>query len=171
MSTIIVIDVREVNSLKAQAAEVDLLAAFPDLVDELFSQVVVVGSPSAASAVAYSSGEIGDVSTTIVVIIFTATITSPGGDYTLGATIKVNGASVTISSAALQSDNLTIRYTLASAADINDEITYTYSSGAGDLQDSSGNDLESISETNVTNNIGTHWYFDTEEDSAHLAGE
>ena len=171
MSTIVVIEVREVNFLKAQTADVESLRVFHDLVDELFSQVGVVGSPVAASVVAYSSGEIGDVATTIVVIIFTATITSPGGNYTLGATIKVNGTSVTISSAALQADNLTLRYTLASAADINDEITYTYSSATGDLQDSSGNDVTSISETTVTNNIGTHWYFDTEEDSAHLAGE
>ena len=145
------------------------VVASTSLNDLLITVIEVM--PSVSAAVAYSSGEIGDVSTTIVVIVFSATINSPSSTYHAGVTIKVNAASVTISSSALQAGNTTVRFTLASAADINDEITFEYDSGPGDLEDSAASPLGSISQTTVINNIGTHWYFDTEEDSAHLAGE
>src|SRR3990167_2131009 len=123
-----IVQVSQLNEQNTSATALNQFIALSNILNIPFVSVEEI-TPTVAAAVAYSSGEIGDISTVIVVIVFTATINSPLGDYTLGVTIKVNAVSVTISSAALQAGNTTVRFTLASAVDINDEITYEYNSG------------------------------------------
>jgi len=156
----------ELNPLNTAIRTLDELRLAFGALNELrlaVQEVIVV-----SAAVAFSAGEVGDVSTTVVEVTYSATVVSPSSNYTLGITIKVNGTGVTVSSAARQVDTAKVRYTLASAVDINDTVTFEYSSGPGDLQDSAGSDIADIASTSVTNNVGEHFYFDTADDSAHL---
>jgi len=156
----------EVNSLNTATVALDELRLATATLNELRLSVLEV--VAVAEAVVFSSGEVGDVSTAVVEITFDGTVVSPSDDYKLGVTIKVNAVSITISSAVRQTNTAKVRYTLASAVDANDTVTFEYASGPGDLQTSSGSDIADIAATGVTNNVGTHWYFDTADDSAHI---
>ena len=158
--------ITEVDALNTAIAGLDELRLATTALDELrlaVQEIIIV-----SVAVAFIVGEVGDVSTTVVEVTYTATVSSPLNDYTLGVTIKVNAGSVTVSSAARQTDTSKVRYTFASAVDINDTVTFEYASGPGDLQDSGGGDLGDIAAMSVTNNVGEHFYFDTADDSAHI---
>lgn len=115
---------------------------------------------------AYSFSETGDVASDIVEVTFTETVTST--NFANGVTIEVNTVPVAISSATLQGDGKTVHYEIP-ASDINDSITWEYDDTAGDIEDADGNDLASVGPLTVTNYIGSHLYFDEQEDSAHIA--
>ena len=74
----------------------------------------------------------------------------------------------TISSGTRQAGNTTVRYIIATAADANDTVTWQYSDAVGDIADLAGNQLADVAAQTVTNNIGTHFWFDQTEDSGHL---
>jgi len=115
----------------------------------------------------YLSGEEGDVTNATVAVTFNEAIVSALDDYVSGVTIKVNGVAATINSGTRQSGNLVVHYVIASAADANDEITWEYSDAGGDIADTSGNQLGDVSAQGVTNNVGTHLWFDNADDSMH----
>jgi hypothetical protein len=118
----------------------------------------------------FTNGEEGNVANTIVVVTLSEDIVSPTDDYATGFTVKFNGASQTINSAARQTNNAVIYLTLAASCDQNDAVTVEYSDASGDLrsQDDSS-DLESFTAQTVGNNVGEHWRFDHLENSTQLA--
>lgn len=117
----------------------------------------------------YSSSEIGDVDEVIVEVVFSEAVAAAGDDYTSGVTIKVNGVSQTISAGVRQADQSKVRYTIP-RVDANDGITWEYASGPGLITDQAApaNDLADVSPQTATNNVGTHWHFDKDNDSMHL---
>lgn len=118
----------------------------------------------------YSSGEIGDIAETIVEVVFSETVAATGDDYTTGVTIKVNTVSQTISAGARQSDQTKVQYTIP-LTDANDTITWEYDSGPGIITDQAtpANDLAAVAAQTATNNVGTHFHFDKNNDSCHVA--
>jgi hypothetical protein len=118
----------------------------------------------------YTSSEEGDVSNLIVVVNFHEAIISPTDDYLLGVTIKVNAVAVNVLSGTLQTGSQVVHYLITSGeeADANDDITWEYSEIVGDIEDLAGNDLEDVSVTAVTNNVGEHFRFDHQANSMQL---
>lgn len=118
----------------------------------------------------FLSGEEGDVTNLIVVIVFDEDIVSPTADYLTGVTIKINTVTVDIDTAVLQGDGATVYYTIASGqeADANDDITWEYSDTLGDIEDLAGNQLEDVNATTVENNVGEHLRFDHQANSMQL---
>ena len=121
----------------------------------------------AISALAYSSGEMGDVATTTVEVRFTQNVNAT--DYTAGVTIKVNSVSQTINSGTRQSDHRFVFYVINTAADVNDVITWEYDDDLGDYVDDESNPMGDIGASSVTNYIGSHLYFDTADDAVWIA--
>ena len=121
----------------------------------------------AVSALAFSAGEIGDVDSTTVEITFTAEVFSPTTDYVSGVTIKVNAVSQTISSGTRQVDTSLVHYVITPKIDTNDTVTWEYDDDFGDLEDSGAAPLGDIAAQGNTNYVGSLWYFDEEESSAH----
>lgn len=122
-----------------------------------------------ASAPEYSWSEIGDTADDILVVSFNEPVQTLGsGDFALGVTVKVNAVAVVISSAVLQPDDKTVHYTIGGTPDPNDVIAYIYDDGVGDISDLFGNRLASLAEV-ATNNIGTHYWFNSIYDSMHMA--
>jgi len=120
-----------------------------------FEVVTVVG------AVAFSSSEIGDTDLVTIEVIFNQNVSAT--DFTAGVTIKKNTVAQTIVSGTLQIDERIVFYVVDTAADINDVLTWEYDSGPGTIVG-----LGDVSAQTVTNYIGSHLYFDTADDSAHL---
>jgi len=120
--------------------------------------------PDIIPTVSYSSGEIGDVGQYILEILFSGAVSAT--NFSLGVTVKINGVAVGIVSGTRQ-DPLTslVYYELDTPVDINDEVTFEYSSGAGVIRDESGTEIDSISAQTIINYVGSHFYFDTEESS------
>lgn len=116
----------------------------------------------------YSASEIGDVDSTTVEVTFSEEVNSSGG-FDAGVTIRVNAVSQTISSATKQADPTVVHYVITPKIDINDSVTWEYDSGLGDIEDTSGNPLGDVAAQAVTNYVGSHFYFDEQEDSAHIA--
>ena len=111
--------------------------------------------------VRYSASEIGDTDTVTVEVLFSTTVSA--SDFTAGVTIKKNTVAQTILSGTLQGDNRTVFYVVDTAADINDALTWEYDAGTGNIVG-----LGNVTARDVTNYIGSHLYFDTADDSAHL---
>ncbi len=115
----------------------------------------------------YSASEEGDVTNATVAVTFSENVVSGSADYVTGVTIKVNAVSATIASGTRQTNHALVYYVLDTAADANDEITWEYSDTLGDLADDAGNQLGDVTAQAVTNNVGTHLWFDNDADSMH----
>ena len=113
-------------------------------------------------SLAYQASEIGDTDTVTIEVRFTALVSAE--DFTAGVTIKKNTVAQTILSGTLQGDNQTVFYVVDTAADINDALTWEYDSGTGNIVN-----LGDVNPQDVTNYIGSHLYFDTADDSGHVA--
>jgi hypothetical protein len=118
----------------------------------------------------YTSSEEGDVSNLIVVVNFHEAIISPTADYLTGVTIKVNAVAVNVVSGTLQTGSQVVHYlvTAGEEADANDTVTWEYSEIVGNIEDLAGNDLEDVSVTAVTNNVGEHLRFDHQANGMQL---
>jgi hypothetical protein len=110
--------------------------------------------------------EIGLLDKAKVVVGFEDNIFSPGGNYALGMTIRVNGVSQTISAAVR---NLSVLTFTIPAVDSNDVVDWSYNGGVGDLQDDAGALIESFSLLAVTNSVGAYLRFNEPEGSGWLA--
>ena len=116
---------------------------------------------------AFGSGEEGDVTNPTVAVTFSENVASGTNDFKTGVTIKINAVAATINTATRQSNHAIVYYVLATAADANDTITFEYSDAAGDIADDAGNQMGDIAAVGVTNNVGTHYWFDNDADSMH----
>jgi len=123
--------------------------------------------PEGTGDFVFLASQAGDTSSATVEVRFARPVFSPGGDYALGVTIKVNGSTATISSATRQSDTAVVHYVLSVAFDANDVVTWEYT--GGDLRDAndSSKALATVAAQTVTNLVGTHFWFDVTEDSGH----
>lgn len=115
----------------------------------------------------YSTAEDGDVTNATVAVQFSEAVSAAGDDYISGVTIKVNGVSATINSATRQTNQALVYYVLAAAPDANDTITWEYSDPVGVIADLAGNQMGDVTPQAVTNNVGTHLWFDNDADSMH----
>ena len=122
------------------------------------------GAGSLGSVPTYTSGEIGDVDTVTLEILFSEQVQSV--DFADGVTIKVNTVSQAISSGTLQSGNLLVYYVIP-ACDIDDTITWEYAGGS--IADLSGNALATVTAQTDTNYIGGQFYFNDFNSSGHVA--
>lgn len=133
----------------------------------LVNLLVILGDGgAAASALAFSSGEIGDVDSVTVEGTFTGVVFSPTSDYVSGFTIKVNAVSTTISSGTRQGDTTKIHWVITPKIDIDDTVTVEYLDSAGDIEDTGGTQMGDLAATAYTNYVGSLLYFDDEESSA-----
>ena len=121
----------------------------------MFGAVVVSG------AVTYLASEIGDTNTVTIEVLFSQTVTA--SDFKAGVTIKNNTVTQTILSGTLQPDGETVFYVISVAGDINDALTWEYDSGLGNIVG-----LGDVTPQNVTNYIGSQYYFNTGECSAPI---
>lgn len=125
-----------------------------------FAVVQNAGGPP--SDAVFVSGEEGDVTNAIVVVVFSEDIFSPTGDYLTGVTIKVNGVAEPPISATRQTDHAVVHYELflTDEADANDTITFEYSDILGDIESvGDGGQLDDVFSQPITNNVGTHLRF------------
>lgn len=145
--------------------EVDRRAAFQFQIGERWTVLEAVLALS-ISTVALSSGEIGDVDYTTLDLTWSAAVSSSSSDYTLGMSLTVNGNAAAIVSAVLQPGSQVVRIVLAAAVGVSDTVAAAYDSSSGDLVDGSSLAVASTT-SSVVNNVGTHLYFDQEDDAIH----
>jgi len=112
--------------------------------------------------------DIGLLNTSTLSVAFGDDITSQGGDYNLGVTVRVNGTPVTPSVAAKQTGTFSIWYTIP-AVDIDDVVDWEYDGLVGDLADNGGQILQSIDRLTAGNSIGSYRWFNRLEDSGWIA--
>jgi hypothetical protein len=129
---------------------------------------VVNGGSLGGSATLFQAASVGDVDQTTIVTDFNGILHSPSGDYAGGVTIRINGNAVGIVSATLQPDQRSVIYVIDTPVLIADSVTWEYDKDAGDLQSGGGTPTPDIIPTTVTNLVGTHFWFDTTEDSGHI---
>ena len=99
----------------------------------------------------YTSGEIGAVAATTVVIVFDENVYAT--NYGTGVTIKTNGATQVIASETRQASKNTVRYVIP-AVDANDVVTFAYSATTGLIvSDDDAEPLATITAQTVTNNV------------------
>lgn len=116
----------------------------------------------------FASGEEGDVNNETVEITFDQDIVS--SDYAAGVTIKINGVATTILSATRQTNHAIVYFEVDDPIDIDDVVTFEYDDAFGDYEAEDDNvDMVDISAQATTNYVGSHFYFDEEWDSAHIA--
>lgn len=89
---------------------------------------------------------------TILVMTFDRDVVSPSTDYKTGFSCKVATVARTISSSARQSNHAIIWHTLASAVTVGQAVVASYNIATGDLEDTDGAELQSFTDTVVTNN-------------------
>jgi len=121
------------------------------------------------SVLGVRDAEIGDVGYTTVEVRFTGDVNSPTADYVSGVTIRVNAIVRGIASGTRQPDNSLVYYVLVSQVDVNDTLTWEYDSLLGDMEDAFGNPLGDVPATGCSNWVGSHLYFDTEDDCVWVA--
>ena len=107
-------------------------------------------------------GECGDVAYTTVEVEFTEAINST--NYKAGVTIRVNAVSRVIDTATRQADRRFVYYVVASAVDVNDTLSFEYDDALGDYENDLGTPMVDVVETGCDNWVGSHLYFDTEDD-------
>jgi hypothetical protein len=103
------------------------------------------------TAPGYSTGEIGTIDSTTVVVVFSEEVKAT--NFVTGVTIKNGVTSQTISSGTLQADNKTVRYVIALPASVTDTLTWEYTGGV--ITDLAGNSLATVSAQTLTNNVVT----------------
>ena len=127
------------------------------LVPNLIAQVI--------SALAFSSGEVGDVSPDDVMVMFNMDVNSPTADYLSGVTIKINAVSETFETGVRQTDNRYVLYGNSTEfADQNDVVTWEYDDDFGDIEDDDGSPLGDVAAESVENRVGMHFYWDNDEE-------
>lgn len=89
---------------------------------------------------------------TILVMTFDQDVVSPSTDYKTGFSCKVATVARTISSSARQANHAVIWHTLASAVTVGQAVVASYNIATGDLEDTAGAELQSFTDTTVTNN-------------------
>lgn len=104
----------------------------------------------------FDSAVVEDATPSVVEVTFSEAVNSPSMDYAAGVTITVAGSPATISSAARQTVESKIDYTLASPVAQGQAVTWAYDSATGDIEDqaSSPNPLADVAAQTVTNNVG-----------------
>lgn len=135
-------------------------------VDARTTTVEVVLQLSVATA-ALSGGTVGDIDSATLDLTWSAAVASLSSDYTLGLTVSVNGSPIAVLGAVLLSGSQTVRVTLGTAVDVDDDVAAAYDSGAGDLVDGGGLAVASSS-ASALNTVGSHYYFDEAADAVHL---
>jgi hypothetical protein len=106
------------------------------------------------NVISFVAGEVGNVADDIVVVTFSKDVNSPGGNYDLGVTIRVNGVIRAIIASARQPDNRIVRYTLVAAVVAGDTVTWEYDAVIGDLEGSDGSGpLPTTGPWPITNNV------------------
>ena len=99
----------------------------------------------------YSSGEVGAVAATTVVVVFSENVYAT--NYATGVTIKINGSAQVISSATRQTSKDTVHYVIP-AADANDVVTFEYSATTGLIvSEDDAEPIETIAAQTVTNTV------------------
>lgn len=128
------------------------------------------GGVAQGDAPQYLASEIGDIDRATLEVTFDRDIFSPGSNYALGVVIKKNTITQTINSATRQSNHAIVHYVLSTNGDTNDVFTWEYDDATGDIEaETGGADLEDVAAQSAVNYIGSHLYFDTEEDAVWLA--
>jgi len=98
-------------------------------------------------------------SATILRATFDRPVVSPGGNYALGFSVKVNGVARAINAAARQADHKIVHFTLASAVLNGEPVLLTYNASTGDLKGEAdvdnpgGAKVQSVTDAVVTNNV------------------
>ena len=105
---------------------------------------------------AFRVGEIGLVDAYTVEGVFTKPVKSSGPKN--GVTIKVNGSSKTIDSAAIQANKKRVRFVLHAAVVYGDAVTLEYSAASGDISDLGGRLLANVSAKTIINNVAGSSY-------------
>ena len=116
---------------------------------------------------ALDDAEAGDVGAAVVEATFTGDVAAT--DYSAGVTIKVNAIAANIVSALRQDDHSLVHFTLDTAIDIDDTITWEYDDDFGDYEDSEGAPMGDIAATAATNYIGSHLRWNLADDSAWVS--
>lgn len=99
----------------------------------------------------YSSGEVGVVAKTTIVVVFDEEVYST--NYATGVTIKVNGTPAVIASATRQASKDTVRYVIP-AVDANDVVTWEYSSTTGLIvSEDDAEPIATITAQTITNTV------------------
>lgn len=90
-----------------------------------------------------------------------------GTSFITGVTIKVNGGSVAISSAAQPADLKIVQYTLAAPVSMTDNLTFEYAPSG--IYDGNAIGISAIAAKTVSNTLGTGLNFSLPDNSGHLA--
>lgn len=116
----------------------------------------------------YLSAEIGDVSEDTIVVTFDREITSSTGDYQAGVAITEDDVGMTVGSYQ-KYEAVNVKYILTETTGLANVIEWAYAQVAGTIRAVvGGGPLENVSAKVVTNNIGTHLWFNSAEESAHV---
>lgn len=99
------------------------------------------------------SAVIADAAPTVIVATFDKDLISPGEDFKLGFSCKVATVARVISTAVQQEDLAVIHFTLASAVDEAEAVLLSYNKATGDVESLTGGDLQSFTDTAVTNSV------------------
>lgn len=99
------------------------------------------------------SATIEDAADTIIVATFDKDLNSAGSAFATGFSCKVATVARAISSAARQTDNKVIEFTLASAVTEAQAVVLSYNNATGNLESDTGGELQSFTDTVVTNNV------------------
>lgn len=99
------------------------------------------------------SATIEDAADTIIVVTFDQDVNSALSDFLAGFSCKVATVARTISSAARQTNNAVVHLTLSSAVTVGQAVVFSYNIATGDLASDSGAELQSFTDTAVTNNV------------------
>lgn len=156
---------RVVNAAYITTIELWLVLGDPDLpepTDGFFSAGTVF------SPVGFSSAEVGDVANNVVAVTFTDNVMS-GVSLSTGITIKINGISATISSAAQPVDTRIIQFTLSAPVGLTDLVTVEFDNFGASLTDGNAIGVASFSAQDVTNQVGEHWRFNDASNSGQFA--
>ena len=118
----------------------------------------------------YSSGDIGDLGTTLFEVVFSLAVVSGTSDYESGVTIKLNSISQTISFAERQADHRKVQFTIVGESDADDVLTFEYDDDFGDYAaEIDDTPMVDISAQTLLNEVGSHLYFDTPACSGWVA--
>lgn len=112
-----------------QAGRFDALVAAGLILDDL--DQAQAAAPTTGTQ--FARAEVLNATPTIVEVFFTSPVISKAGDPKLGVVIKADTVSKTISSGAIQSGGLSIKYTMAVAIVAAAVVTWEYDADTGDL--------------------------------------
>lgn len=94
-----------------------------------------------------------DAADTVIVATFDKDVNSAEDDYKTGFSCKVATVARTISTAVRQVDEAVVHFTLESAVTDGQAVVLSYNKSLGDLESDTGGELQSFTDTVVTNNV------------------